>query len=130
MGYNTKQKNIILSCLAANSEKFLSAKEVFALCEQNETPVGLATIYRQLEGLAEQNMAKRIISADNSGARFQYIDQGEHKDSFFLKCDCCGKMTNADCGLLAEVSDHMSAKHGFQINTNRSVLYGRCKECK
>ena len=127
--YQTKQKDIISSCIASHSDELLSAKEIHAICERTDTPVGLVTIYRQLERLIQDGKVKKVVADDNSGIRFGWLDTEGKKEAFFLKCDRCGRIVHADCELLNEVTAHMSEKHDFRIDAAKSVLYGRCKEC-
>ncbi len=129
-GYQTKQKEIIRQCLSEQPTQSFLAKEVFLFCQRAATPVGLATIYRQLERLVEEGTARKIIAADNSGVRFQYLDPSDGEGDFFLKCECCGEVMPAACHLLERVASHMDEEHGFSIDTSRSMLYGRCKKCK
>ena len=124
-GYETKQKGIILDRLAGRQGESFSPKELHALCAEKGTPVGLATVYRQLERLTESDNVKRLVDVHGS-VRYEYAQDGA---SFCLRCDICGRLTHADCSLLEEVAEHMSEEHGFRINTGRSVLYGRCREC-
>jgi len=128
--YQTKQRNIILSCLFFHQEESLCAKELYLYCQAEGTPVGLATIYRQLELLAREGKVQKIVPAAGSGVVFQYLNSPRLHDNFFLKCDCCGHMTPLDCGFLEEMTSHMQSAHGFQINPVRSVLYGRCEQCQ
>jgi len=127
--YQTKQKDMISVCLASRPGKLLSAKEIHAICGQEGTPVGLVTIYRQLARLISEGKVKKIITNDNSGTRFGWLDTQGQKEAFLLKCDRCGRIVHVDCGLLEEVTAHMSEKHDFRIDAVKSVLYGRCKEC-
>lgn len=129
--YQTKQRKWILNYLAEHSDHMISAKEIQLACRENEMAVGLATIYRQLEHLIEMHKVKRIITADNKGARFQYVNENDAlTNTFYLKCDACGKLMQMDCGLLNEAALHMDTAHDFRINMTKSILYGRCKSCK
>lgn len=128
--YQTKHRKQILDYLAGHPGQSVSAKEIHAACQQNEIPVGLATIYRQLEQLMQEGKVKKVVTSDGAGIRFQYAPDSTTPDAFYLKCDRCGELTQMDCGLLHEVADHMNAEHGFQIDAAKSVLYGRCQSCK
>lgn len=130
-GYNTKQKDAVLGILAARVNYSFSAKEVFTLCAKNGTPVGLATVYRQLERLCESKKVKKIPGEDG-GFLFQFLAQPSQScaQGFYLKCHKCGRLTPAECDLLINVATHMNEEHGFEIDANFSVLYGLCKGCK
>ena len=51
MPYTTKQQQAILACLERKQGQPLSAADLAAELRQDGSPVGLATIYRQLERL-------------------------------------------------------------------------------
>ncbi|MDR2932917.1 MAG: transcriptional repressor [Oscillospiraceae bacterium] len=127
--YQTKQKGIILTYLSEHAEQAFSAREILLSCKQKGTPVGLATIYRHLECLVRENKVKKVTTDNSAGLRYQFLSPAARGDAFFLKCDCCGKITSAECGLLDEMATHMNRAHGFKLDTARSVLYGRCREC-
>jgi len=126
--YNTKQSQQILEYLQKNKSS-VSAKEIYASLGAQGMNIGLATIYRQLENLVRELKVKKIVT-DEGSMRFQFVEDFEATDSYFLKCDDCGTLIASNCHLLLEVSEHMSDEHGFQIDTGKSVLYGRCKNCR
>lgn len=128
--YQTKQRNMILTCLAIHQEESFSAKEIYRLCQEKHNVVSLATIYRHLDYLVSMGKIKKIMSEGSKEMRFRYLEKESDKDAFFLKCDRCGKITHADCHILGKMADHMNHQHGFQIDTTKSVLYGYCKECQ
>lgn len=128
--YQTKQKEAVLTCLAMQPGKALTVKELYDACSRTGAQVGISTIYRQLKALIGENKVKRMVPDDNSGIRFQYLEQHCQQDDFFLKCEHCGKMTPVDCDLLETMMAHMNEQHGFRIDAARSVLYGQCAECK
>ena len=75
-----------------------------------------------------QDAVKKIMTDAGKRIRFQYTDAPA--DGFYLKCDRCGKIIPAHCRLLEQTKAHMSAEHGFEIDSARSLLYGRCSACK
>ncbi len=128
--YQTKQRKQVWDYLAEHPDQSLSTKEIHSVFQQNDAPVGLATIYRHLEQLTQDGKAKKVVTNDGAGIRFQYVPEATTPEVFYLKCDRCGTLTQMDCELLYEVADHMNEKHGFQLDTTKSVLYGRCQSCK
>lgn len=126
--YQTKQKKLITEYLKDNPDRSFSARELHELCQNGRPSVGLATVYRQLAGLVEERRVKKIITDAGESIRFQYADA--EADTFYLKCDRCGKVIPAHCVLLERTKAHLSAEHGFEIDSARSLLYGRCSVCK
>lgn len=128
--YQTKQRDTVLACLAAHPHKALCAKDIYLYCRAQGTPVGMATIYRKLDSLMAENKAKKIVTDDGKSVCYQYISTQTKADTFYLKCNVCGKVIPADCHELEKVTRHIYAEHGFEIDAARSLLYGHCKECK
>ncbi|MFM7500611.1 MAG: transcriptional repressor, partial [Actinomycetota bacterium] len=58
---SSTRREIILALLV-ESKSFLSSQEIHKLLTRQEVSIGLATVYRQLEGLVEQGRADAIVS--------------------------------------------------------------------
>ena len=41
-----------------------------------------------------------------------------------------GRIIHLECGFMEEISRHIVAHHGFELQCDSSVLYGVCKDCK
>ena len=63
------------------------------------------------------------------GACFQYIEQGDNQDCFYIKCEECGEVTKMECHHLAELYSHVNADHHFSINPKKTIFYGKCEKC-
>lgn len=130
IGYNTKQKENLLAFLIRNKHKHTNVQEIGAFLAGEGTPVGTATIYRQLEKLIEQGLVRKYILDGKSGACFQYIDSGENcHEHYHLKCVVCGKLIHIDCDHLSDINQHICQHHGFTVDSSQTVFYGRCSEC-
>ena len=127
--YRTKQFTRILEFLSESPNDSVSAKEIHSACHEMGMDVALATIYRQLEHLTKDAKVKKIVTGEG-GMRYQYVQGDSSTNAYYLKCEDCGKLMQTNCHLLLEVSDHMNEEHGFEIDAGKSVLYGRCKNCR
>lgn len=129
-GYNTKQKENLLAFLIRNKERHTNVQEISVFLSDAGTPVGTATIYRQLDRLVEQGLVRRYILDGKTGACFQYIENsGCCREHFHLKCVSCGKLIHIDCNYLSGVNKHIFEHHGFTVDSSQTVFYGRCGEC-
>jgi Fur family ferric uptake transcriptional regulator len=45
-------------------------------------------------------------------------------------CIDCGKVIHMDCDELLKLSAHVEEEHGFFIDHFKTVIYGKCAECK
>lgn len=127
MIYRTRQQQAVLRCLARRPDDALTATELAEELHRDGESVGMATIYRQLERL-EQNQQVHKISTAN-GARYQFCpDSGE--DCILLRCTGCGRVWHLDCPRLQAFYKHMEEVHHFRIDSHRTVLTGLCQDCQ
>lgn len=127
--YNTKQRQAILSYLASVPGEHVTAGRISAYFEANNSAIGLTTIYRHLNSLAEGGLIRKYAPGDGAGACYQYIGKPDEALYFHMKCEVCGLLAHLDCETLDHVSLHILQAHAFQIDPLKTVLYGRCKAC-
>ena len=130
-GYNTKQKENLLEYLIKNKQKHTNVQEISAFLSAEGTPVGVATIYRQLDRLVEQGLVRKYSFDGETSACYQYIEDDEQcRSHFHLKCLSCGRLIHLDCDHLADLTRHIEEEHGFDIDYSQTVFYGVCSDCK
>ena len=105
MSYSTKQHQAVLRCLEQRAEEALTAADLAEGLRRAGCPVGLATIYRQLERLEKQGLVHKLVT--DEGACWQYCDCHAHRDCILLKCEVCGAIQHMDCGHLGELYQHV-----------------------
>ena len=125
--YMTRQQQAVLSCMESCGEGCVTAAELTEKLHRQEQSIGLTTVYRQLEKLAQQGLVHKIVT--DEGARYQYCP--DHGDHFccIIKCEKCGHMEHVDCGHLGELYTHLAQEHRFAINARRTLFYGLCQGC-
>ena len=129
MPYTTKQRQAILRCLERRGDASITAGELAEDLRSEGCPVGLATIYRQLERLEAAGVVHKVNTED--GAFYQYCgrDDHQHRDCFLLKCERCGRIRHVDCTQLQALYDHLEREHHFRINPRGTLLSGVCDQC-
>lgn len=129
-GYKTRQKEKILDYLVRNKEKHTNVQEISAFLTEEGTPVGTATIYRQLDKLIDSGTVRRYNFDGKTGACYQYIENdSECHEHFHLKCTICGKLIHLNCERLSGIDRHIFEHHGFQVDPSQTVFYGKCSDC-
>lgn len=129
-GYNTKQKEKLLNFLISNKDKHTNVQQISAFLTSEGTPLGTATIYRQLDRLVEQGKVRKYVIDGKTGACYQYIDGARGcKSHFHLKCVRCDKLIHTNCSVLAELDRHILESHGFTVDPSKTVFYGVCSDC-
>ncbi|GAB3928728.1 transcriptional repressor [Microlunatus endophyticus] len=121
---NTQQRALIEAELA-DCRGFVSAQELHARLRQGGNPVGLATVYRNLNDLAESGAADTI---QMSGAEQLYrscSDEHHHH----LVC--------VDCGTTIEIGpeheewvESIARRKRFTLISHTIEIFGRCPDCR
>ena len=129
ISYNTKQKDNILCCIKDFGDSHFTAEELYrVLCEKGNC-VGKTTVYRALERMTDEGALRKYTLGENKSACYQ-ASLGACSEHFHLKCTGCGRLFHADCEFLSRISEHINEHHGFEINSSKTVFYGKCKICR
>lgn len=98
--------------------------------ECENVPIGRTTVYRQLNKLTESGKVRKYTIDGIPGACFEYVDNAENCPTHIhLKCEGCGELIHLQCDMLHEIQHHMDDRYAFQINTTKTVFYGKCAHC-
>ena len=128
--YNTKAKQAIIDYLAKNKNTTVTVLDIKKYFEDINYKINITTIYRYLDKLVEDNMVIKYTSG--KGGKFNYQYLGEKitcNDHIHIQCTKCGKILHLDCEYMDELVNHIKAEHGFNIEYNKSILYGKCNKC-
>ena len=127
MAYQTKQGKVLVEYLRGQGSRHVSVQQIAAGLPE---PIGIATIYRQLDKLAGQGLVQKYVN-DGGPACYQYVgeDVKSCMQHFHLKCSSCGALIHLECEEMGRLSEHILREHGFRTDPLRSVLYSTCAEC-
>lgn len=127
MQYNTKQKERVTAVLREAGGAHLTAEEIAAAL----SPIGMSTVYRQLDRLTEQGVVRRFFVEEGMRSCYQYVgEDGACRNHYHFKCSVCGSLLHVECSFLDEMSAHVLAHHGFAVQAEKTVLYGVCAACR
>ena len=132
--YNTRQRSRLLEYMQAVPGEHFTAKDVCDYFQTCGTPIGVATVYRQLERMVEEGLVNKYIIDANSPACFEYVGESGQQEQkqetcFHCKCEKCGKLIHLHCEELCGISLHLKEHHQFLLNPMRTVFYGICESC-
>jgi Fur family ferric uptake transcriptional regulator len=116
----TEQRQAILEALRA-SDRAVTAQELHGDLEG----VGLATVYRNLQRLADEGTAD-TLRRDNGEQAFLLCERGHHHH---LSCRVCGRVEQIRDCRLDEWARAVAAEHRFAEVEHRAELVGVCSGC-
>lgn len=130
--YKTKQRDELLAFLKTVPGQHITARDVCQHLKQQGTPIGTATVYRQLEKLVDEGLVTKYVTDSNSPACFEYVGEHRHtpgKAFCHCKCQQCGRLIHLYCDELPGMQQHIWEHHGFAIDPIRTIFYGMCAQC-
>lgn len=124
LGRNTRQRSAVLALLE-EIEEFRSAQEIHELLRQRGTAIGLTTVYRALQALAD---AEEIDVMRPPGADYQYrrCSQSHHHH---LVCRACGRTIEVAGPTVEKWTSKVAAEHGFADVSHTVEIFGTCASC-
>jgi Fur family transcriptional regulator, ferric uptake regulator len=116
----TEQRNAIFDALR-RSDRAVTAQELHGELEG----VGLATVYRNLQRLAEEGAAD-TLRRDNGEQAFLLCGGGHHHH---LTCRVCGRVEQVRDCRLDDWARAVAVEHGFAEVEHHAELVGVCSRC-
>lgn len=123
----TPQRQVILKAFLENAAEHLSAEEVYNIVKERYPDIGLATVYRTLDLLAELEILQKINFGDGR-TRYE-LDQHETHYHHHMICLECGRVQEFDDDLLESLEKLLTQQTGFHITDHQLKFFGYCRDC-
>jgi Fur family ferric uptake transcriptional regulator len=120
----TRQQSAVADLLG-RSDDFLSAQAVHARLRESGEPVGLATVYRTLQSMAEAGSVD-VLRTDDGEAVYRCCSTHHHHH---LVCRSCGRTVEVEGPAVERWTEHIASEHGFSDVTHSLEIYGTCADC-
>jgi Fur family ferric uptake transcriptional regulator len=121
---STRQRKAVAEVLATIS-KFSSAQEVHSILFSRGEKVGLATVYRTLQTLAETGA---IDVLRNDGEALYRACSNDHHHH--LVCTGCNKTTEISAPEVEIWTEKIAREQGYVISGHTIEVFGLCKKCR
>lgn len=122
----TKQRAAVLDLLDRHSE-FRSAQAWHDTLRHDGSSVGLATVYRTLQSLAEGGDVDAVVT-DSGETLYRRCEAGE-EHHHHLRCRICGRAEDIDMPEFETWADRIASTHGYSRIDHTVELTGVCAEC-
>ena len=122
MNYS-KQRETILNTLKENVVH-PTAEYLYDVLKRENSSISLATLYRNLNQLAENGIIKKIDGLESSS----HYDHNTHEHYHFI-CDKCKKVYDISADVAPDLVKKAQDETGFTINGSDIVFHGICKDC-
>ncbi len=127
MTYKTEQRNLLLNFLKNSPDVCFTAKQISdALKNEN---ISKSAVYRNLSELEKEEKIKRITKQNSKESFFQFLDTENCRNHIHLSCLNCGKIFHLENSTAQRLILNLEDAQGFEIDKEKSTLYGICKDC-
>ena len=123
MKRNTKQREEVWQALE-RTPRFVSAQDLHHVLRTSGSTIGLATVYRTLNALADEGSADALaLEGENL---FRACSPGHHHH---LICRKCGKTEEIEATAVESWAREVASEHGFLDPQHIVDIYGTCGSC-
>lgn len=121
----TRQRTAVIEAMAS-VEDFRSAQEIHALLEARDARVGLATVYRTLQLLADVG-AVDLLRTEDGELTYRRCSSHHHHH---LVCRSCGATVEVEGPAVEQWTRSVSEEHGFSDVSHTLEVFGTCASCR
>ena len=107
-------------------DDFVSAQELHQMLRARGSRVGLATVYRALQTLADHGRVD-VLRSDAGEAVYRRCDQPEHHHH--LVCRSCGAAVEISRPAVEAWAEDVARAHGYVDVTHTVEIFGLCPRC-
>jgi Fur family transcriptional regulator, ferric uptake regulator len=129
----TTQRIDILEALENRPDKHLTAEEIYECVKQKNPDIGLATVYRTIQLLAELNLIDKLNLGDGF-VRYEIGSRGDentaHHHHHHLICLNCGDVLTFQGDLLENLERSIEQAMDFKVVDHEVKMFGYCKNCR
>ena len=119
----THQREVILQELRA-VPNHPTADELYERVRKRLPRISLATVYRNLEVLAELGVIQKI---ESSGRQKRF--DGNPMEHHHIRCVHCGRVDDIEAGEIKEIKLPETSREGYKVLGYNVAFFGVCPSC-
>ncbi|WP_341243009.1 Fur family transcriptional regulator [uncultured Nocardioides sp.] len=121
----TRQRLAVAEAMASFDD-FRSAQEIHDLLGRRGETVGLATVYRTLQRLADTGEIDRLLT-EGGEAIYRACSATHHHH---LVCRACGRTVEVEGPAVESWTRSIAAEHGYDEVSHTLEIFGTCPACR
>nr|MBA3907444.1 transcriptional repressor [Pseudonocardiales bacterium] len=115
-----------VSALLDRLDDFRSAQEIHERLRSAGEGIGLTTVYRTLQGLADAGEVD-VLRTDSGESVYRRCASVEHHHH--LVCRRCGTAVEIEGQVVESWAQKVAEAHGFSDLSHTVEIFGLCREC-
>lgn len=125
-GVRTTRQRTAVADLLSRVDGFRSAQELHDLLRQDGASVGLTTVYRHLQALADSGQID-MLRTDGGEAVYRRCPTASHHHH--LVCRDCGRSVEIEGPEVEAWAASVALQHGFTEASHTVEVFGTCAAC-
>jgi Fur family ferric uptake transcriptional regulator len=121
----TRQRRAVAEVLASFAD-FRSAQEIHELLGKRGEQVGLATVYRTLQRLADAGEVDMLRTEEGEAIYRRCSDTHHHH----LVCRDCGATVEVEGPAVERWTRAIASEHGYDDVSHTLEIFGTCPRCR
>jgi Fur family ferric uptake transcriptional regulator len=120
----TRQRAAVADLLS-RTNLFRTANQIHDDLRRDGEDIGLTTVYRTLQMMADANQLD-LIRTDDGETAYRRCSMGHHHH---LVCRDCGRTIEVEGPAIERWTDRIAADHGFSDVQHHLEIFGLCSNC-
>jgi Fur family ferric uptake transcriptional regulator len=125
VGVRSTRQRAAISELLGQVDDFRSAQQLHALLRERGDRVGLATVYRALQLMADAGELD-VVRTREGESTFRRCSSGHHHH---LICRSCGKAVEVEGPGVERWAQRVAEENDFVAVTHTVEIFGTCADC-
>jgi Fur family ferric uptake transcriptional regulator len=125
IGTRSTRQRAAVSALLDSVEDFRSAQDLHELLRRRGEAVGLTTVYRTLQALADAGEVD-VLRTDDGESVYRRCSRGHHHH---LVCRRCGRTVEVEGPTVEKWAARIAGEHGYTDVAHTVEVFGLCPAC-
>lgn len=123
--YRPTPQRVAVAAAMADVDAFTSAQEVHLAMRSQGSAIGLSTVYRSLQTLAEAGELDVLLTVDGE-TRYRRCGRAHHHH---LVCRRCGRTVEVEGPEVEAWAERTASAHDFTDISHTVEVFGTCARC-
>jgi Fur family ferric uptake transcriptional regulator len=119
---STRQRDAVADYLRAEAT-FVSAQQIYAALREQGSTIGLATVYRAVQGLVDDGAVDALRTDDGEVVYRRCASDVHHHH---LVCRECGRTVEVEGPAVERWAQTVAGQHGFHDVSHTLEIFGTC----
>jgi len=124
-GRRSTRQRAAVNDILGELEEFRTAQQLHDELRQQGNSIGLTTVYRTLQALADAGDVDVIRTGEGESA-YRRCSTGHHHH---LVCRSCGRAVEVSGPAVEHWANAVAAEHGFRDVSHDLEIFGTCANC-